>query len=189
MSRAYRSYSAPRATRSPWPSRPTRAASVAAPWIPSSTPRGPLRGAPTGSVRCDARVVGELAHRASDGRVENLAALELGRRAVNEDEELFVGLVDALERRAGLDVDDASLADLVAFRRIAEVHRQRAADDHERLLLDGLSVAASFRAGLVAPKGSRESARGPRARSARRRGAGPRRARTDVSPTGGRRAE
>jgi hypothetical protein len=48
-------------------------------------------------------------------------------------------------------VDDAARGDVLALRWVVEVHRQRARQDDERLLLTLVLVAAPLGAGLVAP--------------------------------------
>ena len=60
-------------------------------------------------------------------------------------------MVHRLERCARLDVDDAARRDVLALRWVVEVHRQRARQDDERLLLTLVLVAAPLGAGLVAP--------------------------------------
>jgi len=60
-------------------------------------------------------------------------------------------MVHRLERCARLDVDDAARGDVLALRWVVEVHRQRARQDDERLLLNLVLVAAPLGAGLVAP--------------------------------------
>jgi hypothetical protein len=57
----------------------------------------------------------------SDRGVEELGVPALGGRAVDVEEEVFGAFVDNLQRRAGLDVDDASDRNLVALGRLAEV--------------------------------------------------------------------
>ena len=76
----------------------------------------------------------------------------LRRSAVDVEEELLRPFVYDLERRFGLDVDETALGDLLALRGIAEVHRQCASDDDERLLLDRVQVPSALRPGLVAPE-------------------------------------
>jgi hypothetical protein len=53
---------------------------------------------------------------------------------------------------AGLDVDDAAAAHLVAFWWLTEVHRERPLQDDERLLLESVPVPFAGGAGLVAPE-------------------------------------
>ena len=84
-------------------------------------------------------------------RIEELCAAGLGRCAVGVEQDVLVTMVGQLQDGAGLDVDDAALRHLDPFRRVAEVHRQRAVDHDERLFLDVVAVAPSFRAGRVAP--------------------------------------
>jgi hypothetical protein len=73
-------------------------------------------------------------------------------RAVDEEQKLLVALVDDLERRSRLDVDQTARSDLPALGRVIEVHRERAADDDERLLLEHVLVPTPLRARLVAPE-------------------------------------
>ena len=59
------------------------------------------------------------------------------RRAVGEEEDLLVGLVPRLHRRARVDGDDAARLDVDALRRILEQQRERPAERHEDLFLLG----------------------------------------------------
>ena len=77
--------------------------------------------------------------------------LVLRRGAVDVDDELVVGVIHRLERRAWGDVDQSARRNVAALRRIAEVHRQRPREDDERLLLDGMPVSPPLGARLVAP--------------------------------------
>ena len=87
-----------------------------------------------------------------DRRVEQLGVLALGRCAVHVDEQLLVTVIRGLQLGAGLDVDQAADRDLDSLGRLAQVHRQRAGDRHERLLLQRMAVTAPLRPGLVAPE-------------------------------------
>ncbi len=72
-------------------------------------------------------------------------------RAVGVDDQVDVAVVHRLQRGAGVDVDDAARRHVLPLGRIADVHRQRALQDDERLGLDRVAVAAAPGAGLVAP--------------------------------------
>ena len=74
-----------------------------------------------------------------------------GRGAVDEADELLVGLVPHLQRRHRLDRDDAARAEVDALGLVAEEHGQRAGEDDEHLLLRVVGVPASGRARRVAP--------------------------------------
>src|SRR5438270_9413774 len=89
---------------------------------------------------------------ALDGGVEELCAAGLGRGAVDVEQKLVVAVVDDLERRSGLDVDDIAGARVDALRWVAEVHGQPARDGEEGLLLVQVAVAPALGAGLVAPE-------------------------------------
>ena len=67
--------------------------------------------------------------------VEEVGALLHGRRAVDEADELLVGLVAHLQRRHRVDRDHAARPEIDALGLVAEQHRQRAGDDDEHLLL------------------------------------------------------
>ena len=73
------------------------------------------------------------------------------RRAVREDEDLLVTLVAHLERCTGMDYDYAAGLDVHPLPRVAEQHRQRAAQRDEDLLLIRVEVAAAARVGRIAP--------------------------------------
>jgi hypothetical protein len=71
--------------------------------------------------------------------------------AVDEDEDLVVALVPHLERRAGMDDDDAARLDVHPLAGLAEQHGQPAAQRDEDLLLIRVEVPAAARVGRVAP--------------------------------------
>ena len=77
--------------------------------------------------------------------------LALWRCAVGVDEEVLVAVVRRLQRCARLDVDELAGLYVVTLWRIADVDRERAPEDDERLLLHRVPVAATHRAGLVPP--------------------------------------
>ena len=85
-------------------------------------------------------------------RVEQLGVLVLGRRPVHVDEQVDVTVVRRLQRRPGLDVDQAAGRRVLPLGRLAEIHRQRPREDDEGLLLGDVAVAVSLRARLVAPE-------------------------------------
>jgi hypothetical protein len=89
--------------------------------------------------------------RAPRHRVEELAAALLGRRAVDEHDELVVARIAQLEDRSPLDDEDPASPHLVALWRLAEVDGQRAVEDDENLLLSEVAVALSLRARRIAP--------------------------------------
>jgi hypothetical protein len=60
-------------------------------------------------------------------------------------------VIRGLERRARVDPDEPACRYVDPLRRLADVQRERAGEDDERLLLCGVPVAASLRAGLVPP--------------------------------------
>ena len=60
-------------------------------------------------------------------------------------------MVRGLERGPRVDADEAAGRHVHALWRLAEVERERAGEDDERLLLLRMAVTASLRAGLVAP--------------------------------------
>ena len=113
--------------------------------------------------------------------VEEVGALLEGRRAVDEDDELLVGLVPHLQRRHRLDGDDAARAEVDALGLVAEQHRQRPGDDDEDLLLrvvaggGGRSCAAgSARAGRATAGARRRREVGGEARPSPPSAAAPR---------------
>src|SRR5689334_13763093 len=85
------------------------------------------------------------------GRLEQLGVLVLGRVAGCPDDQIVFTVVDGLERRARVDAEHPTGRHLHAHWRLVEVHRKRACEDDERLLLDRVPVTTAFRAGLVAP--------------------------------------
>src|SRR4051794_19419227 len=89
--------------------------------------------------------------RPSHGRVQELGRRVLGWIAVGVDDEVLVAVVHRLQRCPRGGVDDAAGGHVDALRRLAEVHRQRAGEHDERLLLDRVPVPAAGRARLVAP--------------------------------------
>src|SRR5581483_1219621 len=86
------------------------------------------------------------------------------RRAVDEDEDLLIGLVAHLERRARMDDDDSARLDVHPLPRLAERHRQGAAHRDEDFLLIRVEMAAAAGVWRVAPH--------PRARLRHPRGLG-----------------
>ena len=56
-------------------------------------------------------------------------------RAVCVDNEVFIGLVDGLQRRARAHVDEAADGHDVALGRLSEIHRQ-ATGEHDKCLAD-----------------------------------------------------
>ena len=85
---------------------------------------------------------------------EHVGAFLHGRRAVDEHDDLFVGLVSHLQRRHRLDRDDAARPEIDALGRIPEEHRERAGDDDEYFFLRVILMAASGRMGRIAPEPS-----------------------------------
>jgi len=75
----------------------------------------------------------------------------LGRRAVDEADELLVRFIPQLQRGHRLDADDSARAEVDALGLVAEQHRQRPGDDNEDLLLDVVPVPAACRVGRIAP--------------------------------------
>ena len=73
------------------------------------------------------------------------------RRAVGEEEDLLAGLVARLKRRARVDDDDSARLDVHPLPRLAEQHRQRAAQRDEDLLLVRVEMAAAARVRRIAP--------------------------------------
>jgi hypothetical protein len=75
-----------------------------------------------------------------------------GRRAVDEDSDLLAGVVPQLERRAGLNRDDALGRELDALRRLAEQHGQGPREDDEDLLLRVVSARAVRGTAVIRPQ-------------------------------------
>ena len=73
------------------------------------------------------------------------------RRAVGEEEDLLAGLVAWLEGRAGVDDHNSTRLDVDPLPRLAEQHRQRAAQWDEDLLLIRVEVATSARVRRITP--------------------------------------
>ena len=67
--------------------------------------------------------------------------LALRRITVGVNDQIVVSVVCRLERCAWLDVDHATGGDVLPFRWIADVHRERAGQDDERLLLGTVLMA------------------------------------------------
>jgi hypothetical protein len=84
--------------------------------------------------------------------VDHVGACSFRRRAVNKDDELLAGLVGHLVNGACLDMRNRTNRDLMTHRRVAEVHRERAIQRHECLILRPLNVPWTNRAGRVANK-------------------------------------
>ncbi len=74
-----------------------------------------------------------------------------GRGAVDKEHELLVARVAELEDRADFDDDDAAAFDDVALWRIPEIHRERAVEHDEDLLLCEILVTSAARIRRVAP--------------------------------------
>src|SRR5439155_10110000 len=130
-------------SRSSWPSASSRSRTACASTCETLQPRKrtekvAIRG-----------IVDTL--RALHGRVEQLGVLVLGWVTGSPDDQLLPAMVDRLERRARVDADDPARRHVDALGRVAEVHREHAREDDERLLLAGVPVTASFRAGFVSP--------------------------------------
>jgi hypothetical protein len=87
---------------------------------------------------------------ALDGALEHVRTGALRRRAADEHDEFFLGLVHDLEHRAGLDVHESADGNLVPLRRVAKVHCQRSAQRDESLILNAFGVARPNRTRLVA---------------------------------------
>src|SRR3954469_20414132 len=75
----------------------------------------------------------------------------LGRPPVRVDDQVLRAMVDALERRARADVDEAAGRDVAPLRRIPQVDRQRSREHDERLVLRRVSMPLARGARLVAP--------------------------------------
>jgi hypothetical protein len=84
-------------------------------------------------------------------RLESLGVLDLGRVAIGVDEQIIGAMVDGLERRAWFDMDQPTGRHVVSLRRFTEVHRQRAREDDECLLLEFVSMPAPDRAWVESP--------------------------------------
>jgi hypothetical protein len=82
---------------------------------------------------------------------EDLRVLVLRRRTVSVDEEILAAMVCALQRCAWLDVNQSPDGNVMTLRRFTDVHRQRAREDDERLLLKRVSVAAPRCARRITP--------------------------------------
>jgi hypothetical protein len=77
--------------------------------------------------------------------------LVLGRVSVGVEDELVGAVVRGLQRRAGLNMNQRSCGDVLTFRRVADVHRERSCEDDEGLFLKSMSVTAAPGARFVAP--------------------------------------
>jgi hypothetical protein len=77
--------------------------------------------------------------------------LTFRRGAVGIEDEVLIAVVRSLERRSGLDVDEAARGHVLPLRRVTEVHREGPAENDERLLLQRMPVAASLGARLITP--------------------------------------
>ena len=95
--------------------------------------------------------VGDPGHRSLHDGVEKLGVLALGWSAVGVDDEILVAVIRRLEWGTRLDVDEPARRHVLALRRLTQVHRQRACQDDERLLLERVPMAATPRARLVPP--------------------------------------
>jgi hypothetical protein len=93
----------------------------------------------------DTAQIGEV----SDGAVDYVGARAFRWRAADEDEDLLVRLVHHLLGSAGLNMRDRTNRNFVPGGRIADVHRQRAAQWDKCLILCPLDVAWPDRAGRV----------------------------------------
>ena len=87
----------------------------------------------------------------TDAESSSSACSDSGGSAVDVHDQIVCGVIDRLQHRARLDVDEAADWYIHSLRRVAEVHRQRPGEHDERLLLEGVSVAPALRAGLVPP--------------------------------------
>ena len=77
--------------------------------------------------------------------------LVLGRVSVGVHDEVTCAVVRGLECSAGVDVDQPSRGNVLAFRRVADIHRERAGEDDEGLLLHRMSVTAARGSRLIPP--------------------------------------
>jgi hypothetical protein len=77
--------------------------------------------------------------------------LVLGRVSVGVEDELVGAVVRGLQRSAGVDVNQRSSVNVLTFRRVTDVHRERSCEDDEGLLLSSVSVTAALGSRLVAP--------------------------------------
>ena len=84
--------------------------------------------------------------------VEPVGAFVQGRRAVDEDDQLCIGLVPHLQGGHRLDRDDRARSQVDALGLVAEQHRHRPRDDDEDLFLRVIAMAAACRVGRVAPE-------------------------------------
>jgi len=72
--------------------------------------------------------------------------LVLGRVSVGVEDELVGAVVRGLQRSAGVDVNQRSCVNVLTFRRVADVHRERSCEDDE-----GFFVAARDYKDTVGP--------------------------------------
>jgi hypothetical protein len=80
----------------------------------------------------------------------------LGRVPVRVNDQVIRAVVRDLKRSPRVDVDETSAGDFDPLRRFTQVHRERAFQHDEGLLLKRMPVAAPLRTRLVAPEvGSR----------------------------------
>ena len=72
-------------------------------------------------------------------------------RAVGEEDDLVIGFVARLQRRACVHDDDSARLDVHALPWVAEKHGQRATQRDEDLFLIRIKVAAAAGVGRIAP--------------------------------------
>jgi hypothetical protein len=72
---------------------------------------------------------------ALDSGIEEFSVLALGRVAVGVNDDVLLSVVRCLDRCARFNVDDASRWNILPHRRVADVHRERADEYDECLLL------------------------------------------------------
>jgi hypothetical protein len=84
-------------------------------------------------------------------RVEELGVLVLGRVSVGVEDELVGAVVRDLQRSAGVDVNQRSCGNVLTFRRVADVHRERSCEDDEGFFLQSMPVTTARGSRLVAP--------------------------------------
>ena len=85
------------------------------------------------------------------GRVEELGVLVLGRVSVGVEDELVGAVVRGLQGSAGIDVNQRSCGNVLTFRRVADVHRERSFEDDEGFFLQSMSVTTALGSRLVPP--------------------------------------
>ena len=78
--------------------------------------------------------------------------LLFGRVSVGVDDEIVVGVICGLKGCSWRDVNETAGRNIVALRRILDIHRQDPAEDDERLLLKTMAMTPSLGARFVAPQ-------------------------------------